>query len=151
MAAAAAQITRPATPAWFLTVYMTLREPLRLSLSIDTIVQRAHGAGFVSDEAMARRQLAIGRNTQVTGPCAARVRPMRPALDLAHGVNHVSEWIALPFECVPLELPPAVNHLAEHCFEILTLHLAVAARRAQHWRKSNAVETKFDELVECAA
>jgi len=60
MAAPAAQITRPATPAWFLTVYMTLGEPLRLSLSIDTILQCAHGAGFVPDEAMARRQLAIG-------------------------------------------------------------------------------------------
>lgn len=54
MAAPAAQITCPATPAWFLTVYMTLREPLRLPLSIDTIVQRAHGAGFVPDEAMTR-------------------------------------------------------------------------------------------------
>ena len=60
MAAPAAQITRPATPAWFLTMYMTLREPLRLPLSIDAIVQRAHSAGFVPDKAMARRQLAVG-------------------------------------------------------------------------------------------
>jgi len=60
MAAPAAQITRPATSAWFLTVYMTLREPLRLPLSIDAIVQRAHGAGLVPDEAMAGGQLAIG-------------------------------------------------------------------------------------------
>ncbi|HET9101531.1 MAG TPA: hypothetical protein VFN62_14140, partial [Acidobacteriaceae bacterium] len=66
MAAAAAQITRPATPAWFLTVYMALSEPLRLPPSINAIVQRAHGAGFVPDESMARRQLAIRRDSQVT-------------------------------------------------------------------------------------
>jgi hypothetical protein len=60
MAAPTTQVARPATPAWFLTVYMTLRQPLCLSLSIDAIVQRAHGACFVPDEAMARRQFAIG-------------------------------------------------------------------------------------------
>jgi hypothetical protein len=60
MAAPAAQITRPAAPAWFLTVYMTLGEPLRLPLSIDAIIQRAHGAGLVPDEAMAGGQIAIG-------------------------------------------------------------------------------------------
>ena len=54
MAAPAAQITRPATLAWFLAVYMTLREPRLLPLSIDSIVQRAHGARFVPDEPMAR-------------------------------------------------------------------------------------------------
>ena len=49
-------------------------------------------------------------------------------LDFAHGVRHVSEWIAIAFEGAALELPPAVNHLAEHRFEILALHLAIAAR-----------------------
>ena len=76
---------------------------------------------------------------------------MCSTLDFAHSVNHVSERIAVPFECATLELSSAVNHLAEHRFEILTLHLAVAARRAQHRRKSNAVETGVDELVKCAA
>ena len=59
MAAAATQITRPAAPARFLTVYMTLGEPLLLPLSIDTLVQCAHGAGFIPHEAMTRGQLAI--------------------------------------------------------------------------------------------
>lgn len=53
---------------------------------------------------------------------------MRPALDFAHCVSHIREGIAFPIECAPLELPPAVNHFAEHGFEIFTLHLAVAAR-----------------------
>ena len=59
MAAPSAQITRPATPAWFLAMYVTLSEPLCLALSIDTIVQRAHGSGIVSHEAMTCRQLAV--------------------------------------------------------------------------------------------
>jgi hypothetical protein len=59
MAAPAAQITCPATPAWFLTMYMSLREPLRLPLFIHATSQRAHGSGFVSDKAMTCRQFAI--------------------------------------------------------------------------------------------
>lgn len=59
MASAAAQIARPATSAWFLTMNMALREPFGLPGSIDAIVQRAHGSGLVSYEAMTCRQLAI--------------------------------------------------------------------------------------------
>jgi hypothetical protein len=53
MAAPAAQVARPAASAWFLTMYVTLCEPLGLPLSIDAIVQRTHRAGFVPDESMA--------------------------------------------------------------------------------------------------
>jgi len=52
MTAAAAQVARPATPAWFLTMYVTLREPLGLPLSINALIQRAHRAGFVPNESM---------------------------------------------------------------------------------------------------
>jgi len=75
---------------------------------------------------------------------------MRSALYLSHGVDHVSEWVALPIECSPLEFPTAVDHFAQHDFKIIALHLAQTTRRAQHRRKSNAVETHLDELVERA-
>ncbi len=76
---------------------------------------------------------------------------MRAAADFPHGVHHVGERIALSGKRAALELPPAIDHFAQHDLEVRALHFGVAAGRAEHRRKAHAVESSVNELVESAA
>src|SRR5262245_66416464 len=89
VAAAAAEVARPAAATGFLAVDHALRKPAALPVAIDPLADVAHGAGFVLDEAMAREQPAGGGNAEVAGPGAARVRPVRAAVNLLERREHV--------------------------------------------------------------
>src|SRR5262245_19710026 len=73
VAAAAAEVARPAAATGLLAVDHALREPAALPLAIDPLADMAHGAGFVLDEAVACEQPAGGGNAEVAGARAARV------------------------------------------------------------------------------
>src|ERR1700726_2420727 len=60
MAAAAAEIARPAGPAGLLPVNMPRGQPIGLAGKIDAIVKRAHCAQFVADKTVAGREGALG-------------------------------------------------------------------------------------------
>src|SRR5271165_2380480 len=148
MAAAAAEIARPAGSAWRLPVNMPLGEPLRLTRPVDPAGERAHCALRIADKAVTGGKFAIRRHAEIAGPRPARVGSVRAAVNLAHGVDHVGERVALAEMDAPFVLAPAVDHLAEHPFEVVRLHLALSGRGAQHRREPDAVETRGDEIVE---
>ena len=94
MTAAAAQVARPALRARRLAMHVAFREPARLPIAIDAL-DATHRTLGIANEAMARRQITIGRHAEISGASAARIGPMRAAMDLAHRVDHVGERIAL--------------------------------------------------------
>src|SRR5271170_8099627 len=100
---------------------------------------------------MARRKFSVGGDAEVTGARAARVWAVCAAVNFTHGIKQVRERIALAGKRATLELVPAIDHFAQHNLKVCPLHFAVAAGRAQHRRKTNAVESGGDELVERAA
>src|SRR5262249_45392791 len=98
--------------------------------------------------AMARRQLAIGRHTEIAGTGSARIRPMGTTMDLAHRIDHVLEWIALARDEPPLERAAALDHAVQHAYEIFAPQFAAAAGGAQHRREADAVKSHGNEFVE---
>src|SRR5262249_18770133 len=150
MTAATAQIARPTLGARRLAMDVALRQPARLPVMIDG-GEGSHRAFGVADEAVARRQLAIGGHAEIAGTGAARVGSMGAAMDLAHRVDHVLEWIALTGNEAPLERASTLDHAIEHAYEVLAVQLAGAAGTVQHRREADAVKSRGDEIVEGAA
>src|SRR5438876_4846459 len=144
MTAAAAQIARPTLRARRLAMYVAFRQPARLPVAIDAS-EGSHRALWIADEAVTRRQLAIGGHTEITGTGAARIRPMTAAVNLAHRINHVVEWIAFAQDESPLECAAALDHAVQHACEILALQFAAAAGGAQHRREADAVKSRSNE------
>src|SRR5207248_2685160 len=95
VAPAPAEITGPATPAGFLPVDVAFRQPRPLPLPIDALADIPHGTCIILDEAMAREQTAGRRNAEIPGPGAARIGPVRPAVNLFERRHHVGERIGL--------------------------------------------------------
>src|SRR5262249_9982490 len=150
MTAAAAQIARPTLRARCLAMDVAFRQPARLSVTIDGS-KSSHRAFGVADEAVARRQLAIGGHTEIAGTGAAGVGPMGTTMDLAHRIDHVLEWIALARGEPPLERAAALDHAVQHAHEIFAPQFAAAARGAQHRREADTVKSRGNEFIECAA
>src|SRR5438552_7646270 len=117
MAAAAAQVTRPARTAGFLAVNVPRAEPVSLAGEVHSGRERPHGAVFIADETMAGGQFAIGGYAEIACARTARIGSVRAAMDLAHRVDHVGEGITLPDARAPFELAPAVDHLPKHDFK----------------------------------
>ena len=82
MAAAAAQITRPATAARLLRIDMAARQPALTRRVVDAVIEVAHRRARVADEAVARAVRAVGRYAQIAGTRTARQRPVRAAVQL---------------------------------------------------------------------
>src|SRR5512132_98391 len=129
MTAATAQIARPTLLARCLEMDVAFRQPARLSVTIDGS-EGSHRAFGVADKAVARRQVAVGRHSEIAGTGAARVGPMGTTMDLAHRIDHVLEWIALARDEPPLERAAALDHAVQHAYEIFAPQFAATARGA---------------------
>src|ERR1700694_4064350 len=129
MTASAAEITRPAGLAGLLPVNMPRGQPIGLARKIDAVVERAHRALFLADKTVASRQLALGGHAEIAGARAARIGAVGASMDLAYRVDHVGEGIASAAARSALELPPAIDHFAQHKFQVLGLHFAFASGR----------------------
>ena len=147
MTAAAAQVARPTFGARSLAMHMAFGQPARLSVTIDAF-EGTHRALAVTDEAVACGQLAIGGHTKIASAGAARIRPVRAAMDLAHCIDHIGKRIAFACDQPPFERTAAVDHGIQHLPEIFGLHFTTAARRIQHRRKADAVKSGGDEIFE---
>ena len=141
MTAAAAEIARPAGPAGLLPVNMPRGQPVGLTGTIDAVVERTHRAFLVADEAMAGRQLAVGGDAEIAGAGAARIGAVGAAMNLAHGVDHVGEGIALGRlrEARSNSRPqsiisPSMSSRSPACIS------PAAGGRAQHRREADAVK-----------
>src|SRR5712691_11188055 len=137
MATTAAQIAGPAGTARLLPMDVTLFEPVRLAHPIDTGVERSHRPLGIADETVACGQLAIGGHPEIPRAGAAWIRPVGAPMDLAQGVEHVGEGIALAGHRSPFELPAASDHFAVHRREVVALQLALPSGSAEHRRKSD--------------
>src|SRR6516164_6901155 len=111
---AAAKIARPAGLARLLPVHMSGGEPLGLARAVDAVLERAHGAVLVADEAVTGGQFAVRRHAKIARAGAARVGPMRAAVDFPHRVDHIGERIALSKLRAALVFASTVDHLAQH-------------------------------------
>lgn len=115
---------------------VALGEPRVLHRAIDrargVTEHAAEPARRIADEAVARRELAIGRHAEIAGTGAARVGPVGAAVELAQRVDQVGERVALAGAHPALELVAARHHLLEHRGERRRGHLAAAARRREH-------------------
>src|SRR5262249_21905142 len=140
--AAAAQIPRPAAAARLLPVDCALAEPQPLSRAIDAGLDIADGARLVVDEAMAGVQLTGRGDAEIARAGAARIRPVRPAMDLAQRRRQVLEGIALAGHGPPLELAAAVDHGREERTEVRAAERVAARGRVQQRREADAVEAE---------
>src|ERR1700761_8845951 len=80
MAAAAAEVARPARFARLLPMHMARRQPVGLPGSVDAIVERAHRAVLVADKPVTGRQLAFRGDAEIAGPGAAGVGAVGSAM-----------------------------------------------------------------------
>src|SRR4030081_486941 len=99
---------------------------------------------------MTGRKVSCGRHAHVAGARTARIRSVSSPMDLTHGIAHVHEGVALAGDDLVDEVLAAGHHLIQHQRQVAVVELALAGRRAQHWRETDAVEAKLDELVERA-
>src|SRR3954447_19580514 len=97
---------------------------------------------------MTRCEVAIGRDAEIAGTGAARIRTVRTAVDLAHRINHIGERIALARDYPPFKLAAALDHLPKHYFEMLVLQFAAPVRGGEHRGEPDAVKSLGDEGVE---
>src|SRR5204863_2209689 len=96
VAAAAAEIARPATAARLLTMNMPLGEPVRPALPIHAVHQRAHRAFLVADKAVAGSEVSVRRDPEIARARPAGIRPVRAASAVLHGLDHARNCGALP-------------------------------------------------------
>src|SRR5438552_1866733 len=92
-------------------------EPAILRVAIDAVRDRAHRALFIADEAMTRGEIAVGGDAEVSRAGAARIWTMRAAMNLAHRVRHVREWITITGDETSFEFGAAIDHRIEHYLE----------------------------------
>ena len=80
MATTATKVSRPAAFARLLRMHVSGSQPIGLTFEVDTGVQVAHRAVRVADESMTSRQIAVGRNPEVSGTGTARIWAVCAAL-----------------------------------------------------------------------
>ena len=148
VAAAAAQVARPAAATRLLAVHVAVGEPGRLAVAVDALLEVPQRARGVADKAMAGGELAVGRHADIAGAGSAGVGPVRSLVDLAQSVDQVGERIAFAGHDAALELAAAGNHLVEHESQLGAAHLVATGGRAEHGREPDAVKAEADQLVE---
>src|ERR1700733_5411608 len=89
MTPASAQIASPALSAWLLAMHMALRQPSVLPPAVNLLIQAAHECARIVHKTMARVEIAVGRHSQIAGPCSTRIRPMRSGMQFAQRSHHV--------------------------------------------------------------
>jgi hypothetical protein len=114
MTASPAEVSRPTGIAWFLPVHVTLREPCILPVAIHAEGDIPESACVVINESMAGVESSLRRDSEVTGPSAARIGTVGAGVNLAQGVNDVSEGIPAPGDHPHFEMPPTFAHLFQH-------------------------------------
>src|SRR4051794_21329909 len=79
VAAAAAQIARPATATGFLPIDVARGQPVTARLVVDYVVDAAHRRARIIDEAVARAQFAVGGDAEIARAGTAGQRAVRSA------------------------------------------------------------------------
>ena len=148
VAAAAAEIARPAPVAGLLAVHVAPGEPRRLAVRVDPVAERPHRARGVADEAVAGGEGAVGGDTEIARPGAAGIGPVRAAADLAERGEQVGKAVALARHRPALEFGAAVDHGVEHGLEVVGAHLVAPGRCCEHRREADAVEAGVEKAVE---
>ena len=94
---------------------MMLLQKIDLHQAVDAV---AHGAQFVrvgAGEAMAQRDIAIGRDAHQTEACAARIRLADAFMDLFQRVFHIRESVMPVLRALLRETPLPARETAPAC------------------------------------
>jgi len=85
-------------------------QPNILVLAVDSPIEMAHLSVLVAYEAVARREVAIRGNAQISRSRATGIRSVSSTVNFLECIDDVREGVTLAANYVALELNAALNH-----------------------------------------
>ena len=110
---------------------MALGQPQVLALTINALLEVAHLTIPVTHKSVARGELAIGRDAQISRSRATGIRPVRPAVNLFESVDDIRERVPFTSDDPAFKLNAALNHGIKERTQLVCSEFAASGWRSQ--------------------